>query len=188
MDRKATQNRNPGVASILLALVMAAMPLSAAADRLFLMMDEVRGEIRAPDGRFLIEIVSYAQSTTGPIGSGATSGAAGKAVCGPVSVTKYVDVASPDLLLYALNGEHVRQAVITFLRPGPRPVEYYKVTLNDVIVAAVSQGTSNGSDRATENVTLMARQFRYEYTQQDATGKLGARVNSGWDCVAGRKL
>ena len=174
---------------LLLAVVIAvAAARAAAADDMFLKLGDIRGESKADRHKDEIELLSYTQSMTGPFARGAASGAAAKAVCGMVTVLKYVDVASPDLLLYALNGEHVRQAVITFLRPGPRPVEYYKVTLNDVIVAAVSQGTSGGSDRATENVTLMARQFRYEYTQQDATGKLGARVNSGWDCVAASKL
>ena len=193
MDRAKLQN--PRVASILLASVMAAMPLSAAAvDDMFLKLDGIRGEVAESDHRFEIELLSYTHTMTGPFARGATSTAPGKAVCGTVTVLKYVDVTSPDLVLYALNGRHIPQAVITFRRPGAKPFEYYKVRLDDVIIAEVEQNDSKlnfpnpAPPRATEKVTLMARRFRYEYTAQDLKGGSGAQPRAGWDCVAASKF
>jgi type VI secretion system secreted protein Hcp len=190
---KMTQTWKSPVASILLASVVAATPLSAAAvDDMFLKLDGIRGEVDEAQHRFDISLLSYTQSLTGPFARGATSGAAGKAVCGTVTVVKYIDLASPDLVLSALNGRHIAQAVITFRRPGP--FEYYKVILDDVIVAEVEQNNSKlnfpnpAPPRATEKVTLMARRFRYEYTQQDLKGGAGAQPKAGWDCVAASKV
>ena len=193
MDRAKLQN--PRVASILLASVMAGMPLSAAAvDDMFLKLGDIRGESMDGDHRFEIELLSYTQSMTGPFARGATSTAPGKAVCGMVTVVKYVDAASPDLILNVLNGRHIPQAVITFRRPGSKPFQYYKVILDDVIVAEVEQSDSKlnfpnpAPPRATEKVTLMARRFRYEYTAQDLKGGAGAQPKAGWDCVAASKV
>ena len=192
MDRSKPQSWNPGIASILLASAMAAMPLSAAAvDDIFLKMGDIRGESKKDRHKDEIDLLSYTQSMTGPFARGATSGAAGKAVCGTVTVVKYVDLASPDLVLYALNGRHIPQAVITFNRG---PFEYYKVILDDVIIAEVEQNNSKlnfpnpAPPRATEKVTLMARRFRYEYTEQNDKGAAGAKPKAGWDCVAASKV
>ena len=191
MDRAKLQNRNLLVASVLIAAIAGITPLLAsAADDMFLKLGDIRGE--SVDGE--IELLSYTQAMAGPFARGATSGGAGKAVCGTVTVMKYVDLASPDLVLSALNGRHIPQAVITFRRPGPKPFEYYKVTLDDVIVAEVEQNDSKlnfpnpAPPRATEKVTLMARRFRYEYTAQNAQGGRGAQPKAGWDCVAASKV
>jgi type VI secretion system secreted protein Hcp len=194
-NSKVARGRNSAVASILLASVMAAVPLSAAAvDDMFLKLRDIRGESGDPDHRFEIELLSYTQSMTGPFARGATSAAAGKAVCGMLTIVKYVDAASPDLVLSALNGRHIPEAVITFRRPGPKPFEYYKVTLEDVIVTEVEQNDSKlnfpnpAPPSATEKVTLMARRFRYEYTAQDPrTGGKAGQPKAGWDCVAASK-
>ena len=195
MDRTKLRNGTLLVASILLASIAGITPLSAAAaDDMFLKLDGIRGEVDEAQHRFDISLLSYTQSMTGPFARGATSGAAGKAVCGTVTVVKYVDLASPDLVLSALNGRHIPQAVITFRRPGPKPFQYYKVILDDVIVAEVEQNDSKlnfpnpAPPRATEKVTLMARRFRYEYTQQDLKGGSGAQPKAGWDCVAASKV
>ena len=189
-----TQIRNSPVASILPMSIAGIMPLSAAAaDDMFLKLDGIRGEVDESQHRYDISLLSYTQSMTGPFARGATSGAAGKAVCGTVTVVKYIDQASPDLVLYALNGRHVAQAVITFRRQ-PGAFEYYKVILDDVIIAEVEQNNSKlnfpnpAPPRATEKVTLMARRFRYEYTEQNDKGAAGAKPKAGWDCVAASKV
>lgn len=193
-----TKNLNPQFARMLFAGVLAAVAAPAAAvDDIFLKLDGIQGE--STDGRHPreIEILSYTQTFSGPFAKSATpntGAAAGKTVCGPVTVMKYVDVSSPDLILNAANGRHIPRAVFTFRRPGKDAIEYYKVTLEDVIVLEVEQSDTKlnfpnpAPPRAIEKVSLIGRRFLFEYTATTATGSTGGRPKSGWDCVAAGKV
>jgi type VI secretion system secreted protein Hcp len=179
---------------LLLGALAASLP-AAAADDIFLKLDGVRGEINEKGHEFDIDILSYTQGFTGPYArASASSGAVvGKTTCGPVTVTKYVDLSSPDLILYALNGRHIPRAVFTFRRPGQKPVEYYKVTLEDVIVTEIEQSDTKlnfpnpAPPRATEKVSLIGRSYSFEYSAVMPDGKLGAQPKAGWDCAANSK-
>ncbi|HUL92132.1 MAG TPA: type VI secretion system tube protein Hcp [Burkholderiales bacterium] len=172
---------------LLAGLLAAGAAAPAAADDMFLKMDGIQGESLDARHKGEMEILSYTQAATGPFARGtAGAGAAGKAVCGTVTIVKYVDLASPDLILNALNGRHIPKAVITFRKPGQQ-FEYYKVTLDDVIVTEVEQTDGKTQPRATEKVTLMGRRFNYEYTAQTPQGGTGGRPKAGWDCVAASK-
>jgi len=188
---------NPQFAGTLLAGVLAAVAAPAAAvDDIFLKLDGIQGE--STDGRHPreIEILSYNQTMSGPFAHGASStgAATGKTTCGPVTVVKYVDVSSPDLILNAANGRHIAKAEFTFRRPGKDLAEYYKVILEDVIVVEVEQSDSKlnfpnpAPPRAIEKVSLIGRRFRFEYTATTAAGAGGGRPKSGWDCVSAGKI
>lgn len=193
-----TKCLNPRLARMLLAGVLAAAVATpaAAVDDIFLKLDGINGE--STDARHAreIEILSYTQTFSGPFAHSTpnTGAAAGKTVCGPVIVMKYVDVSSPDLILNAANGRHIPRAVFTFRRPGKDLAEYYKVTLEDVIILEVEQSDSKlnfpnpAPPRAIEKVSLIGRRFLFEYTATTATGASGARPKSGWDCVSAGKV
>ena len=173
---------------LLLACALAA-PLPAAADDIFLKLDATLGESIDARHKGEIDVLSYSQSMMGPFAPATVGGAAaGKTTCGPVTITKYVDVSSPDLILNAANGRHLKSAVFTFRKPGQNPIEYYKVTLGDVIITQVTQSDRSGlSERAIENVSLLGRTFDYEYTGQDPKGGSGPKPKAGWDCAANFK-
>ena len=169
----------------------------AAADDVFLRLDGVRGESTDARHKGEIEILSYTQSFTGPFAHGTTgtAAAAGKTVCGPVTLKKFVDVSSPDLILSVANGKHIPTAVITFRRPGgATQPEYYKVTLDDVIITEIEQTESKidasnpTAARAMEKVSLIGRRFRFEFVQQAPDGRVAATPKAGWDCVANSKV
>jgi type VI secretion system secreted protein Hcp len=179
-------NRTKSFGRLLLAGLLAmAAPLPAAADDIFLKLIDVRGESVDAHHKGEIDVLSYTQSMTGPFAPTTAGGAAaGKTPCGQVTITKYVDVSSPDLMQSAAEGRHFKGAVVTFRRPGQNPIEYYQVTLEDVIVTEVQQNDRSGSsERAVERVSLMGRKFRYYYNGQSPTGA-AAKPWSGWDCVA----
>ena len=188
-------DRRKNVGGLLLAGALAAPLPAAAVDDMFLSLEGVKGE--SVDGRNLgaIEILTYSQSFTGP-GSRVTAAditSTGKTTCGPVTITKYVDQASPDLILLVTNGRRLPRAVITFRRPGQQPIEYYKVTLEDVVVTEVEQSNSRlnfpspAPPRAIEKVSLIASKFRFDYVAQHPDGRPGAQPKAGWDCVANLK-
>jgi type VI secretion system secreted protein Hcp len=174
---------------MLLAGVLAAgVAAPAAADDVFLKLDGIRGESTDDRHRFEIDVLSYTHSLTGAFarGPGSAGAGAGKTICGPVTITKFVDASSPDLILNVANGKHIPKAVFTFRRPGAKQLEYYKVTLEDVIITEIEQ-TDNKSGRAAEKVSLIGRRFFFEYTEVTATGSTGGRPKSGWDCVSASK-
>jgi type VI secretion system secreted protein Hcp len=171
----------------------AAVP--AAADDVFLKLDGVLGESTDARHKGEIDILSYTHSLTGAFArSAAGTGAAGKTSCGPVTVMKYVDVSSPDLILSVATGKHIPKAVFTFRRPSANQLEYYKVTMEDVVITEIEQSESkiNPSNpaavRAMEKVSLIGRMFRFEYVLQAPDGRVGATPKAGWDCVANSKV
>jgi len=167
-------------------------PMAAAVDDLFLRLEGVQGESQDAAHRGEIEILSYTQAMTGPYARGVPVGtpgaASGKITCGPVTITKFVDRASPVLMLMTANAKHVTRAVITFRRPGQPPAEYYKVTLDEVIVTDVEQTNTRVSvpnpapPRAIEKVSMLAQRYTWEYLMQGPDGKPG-RVPTTWDCA-----
>ena len=188
---------DPRVACLLLAGTLAAIAAApAAADDVFLKLDGVLGESVDARHKGEIDILSYTHSLTGAFARSAagTGAAAGKTSCGPVTVMKYVDVSSPDLILSVANGKHIPKAVFTFRRPGANQFEYYKVTLEDVVITEIEQSESkiNPSNpaavRAMEKVSLIGRLFRFEYVLQAPDGRPGAMPKSGWDCVQNSKV
>lgn len=180
-----TRTRQAYCIRLLLAGALSAAAAPAAAHDMFLRSEGIQGEPLDARHRGEIDILSYSQALNGPYASATAGAGAGKTVCGPVTVTKYVDLASPDLLLSAANGRHFPTARVTFRKPSPSQLEYYRVILDDAIVTSVEQSGS-GSGRVIEKMSLTGRRFRFEYTQQMPDGKTGATPKASWDCVAGK--
>lgn len=69
-------------------------------------------------------------------GSAHTGGGqgAGKVNVQDMSFTKYVDKASPDLLLNCCNGKHFDKAVLVVRRAGEQPLDYLMSTTQDWVV------------------------------------------------------
>ena len=117
----------------------------------------------------------------------ATGGGAGKVNVQDISFTKYVDKSSPNLIQYCCNGKHFADALLTVRKAGENPLEYLKITLKDLMIAAVTTGGSGGEDRLTENVTLNFAQFQVEYTPQKKDGTGDAAVTVGWNIATNTK-
>ena len=165
---------------------------SAVADELFLRLEGFQGDSIDARHKGEIDILSFSQSNTGPFAQSATGagGSAGKTTCGPVRVTKYLDRSSPRLMLYALNAQHIPKATISFRKAGSKDGgDYYRVTLDDVVVTDVQQ-TGEGGTRYAENarevVSLIGRRITWDFVVQAPTGGSLGTAKSNWDCVAGK--
>jgi type VI secretion system secreted protein Hcp len=123
---------------------------------------------------------SWGMSNSGSAHSGGGAGA-GKVNVQDLSFTKYVDKASPPLMLACCNGKHYDDALLTVRKAGEHPVEYIKIKMTEVMVTAVSTGGSGGEDRLTENVTLNFAKVHVDYTPQDDQGKAGTAVPMNWN-------
>jgi type VI secretion system secreted protein Hcp len=126
---------------------------------------------------------SWGMSQSGSFHTGG-GGGAGKANFQDISVTKWVDKSSTDLMLYCANGDHFPSAKLTVRKAGKTPLEYIKITMTKVMVTSVSTGGSGGEDKLTENVTLNFSDVKVEYSKQKDDGSGEAPTTFAWD-IAG---
>ncbi len=69
----------------------------------------------------------------------------GRRVHGPLTITKYFDVASPVLFSALCSGEQMNEVVCSFWQKkvDGGEEEYYKITLNDAIIVSIRPWISN---------------------------------------------
>jgi type VI secretion system secreted protein Hcp len=156
---------------------------------MFLKISDIKGESRDGSHKEEIDVLAWSwgmsQSGTAHLGGGAGSG---KVNVQDLSVTKYIDSASADLMLACCNGKHFAEALLTVRKAGENPVEYVKVKMEEVIIGAISTGGSGGEDRLTENVTLNFAKVSVDYTAQDEKGKAKSPpMSMTWDIAANQK-
>ncbi len=149
---------------------------------MFLMIEGVEGEAvdHSHSGEIDLLAWSWGMSQSGSMHTGG-GGGAGKVSVQDVSLTKYIDKSTPNLVKTCCTGKHYPEAKIVVRKAGDKPVEYYIITMTDVLVTSVSTGGSGGEDRLTENVTLNFAKFTVEYTPQAKDGAPGATIETGFD-------
>ena len=123
------------------------------------------------------------QSGTMHLGPG---GGSGKASINDLSITKWIDKASPNLMQACCAGTHFPTATLTCRKAGgDAAVQYVKMEMEEALVTSLNTGGSGGEDRFTENVTLNFAKFKVTYTPQKADGTADAAIGPvGWDISA----
>src|SRR4051812_15713662 len=141
---------------------------------MFIKIGDLKGESRDKVHKEQIDVLawSWGMSNSGSAHMGGGAGA-GKANVQDVSFTKYIDKASPPLMLACCNGKHFSEATLYVRKAGEKPLEYLTLTLTEVMVTAVSTGGSGGEDRLTENVTLNFAKVKVNYVEQKPDGGAG---------------
>ena len=104
-----------------------------------------------------------------------------------ISVTKWVDAASPNLIRKCSTGEHFENAKLVVRKAGGKQIEYIVIKLTKVMVTSVSTGGSGGEDKLTENVSLNFQKFDFIYTPQKADGSGGSTLNFEYDIAANKE-
>lgn len=144
---------------------------------------KVKGESRDKTHKETIDVLSWSwgMSQSGSMHTGG-GGGSGKANVQDLSLTKYIDRASPDLLKACCSGTHYKNAKLIVRKAGGNPLEYLIITMEGVLVSSVSTGGSGGEDRLTENVTLNFGKVKVQYQPQKEDGtKDGGVVEMGWN-------
>ncbi len=156
---------------------------------MFLKLDGIKGESQDHKHKdeIHIESFSWGMNQTGAHGTGG-GGGAGKVAVHDISVTKYVDKASPILMAHCANGKHIKEALVTFRKAGEKPLEYLKIKLTDLLVSNIQEAGHGGGDLMTENLSLNFAIVNVEYQQQSKTGGAeGGPVVFGWDVKKNEK-
>ena len=156
---------------------------------MFLKIADVEGESKDDAHKNSIDVLSWSwgmnQTGSGHAGGG---GGTGKVQVHDVTVTKYVDKSTPDLMLACCNGKHFKEAKITNRKAGENPLEYLVVTMSDVLITSVQTGGQNGNDKIMETLSLNFAKVKVDYAEQTATGGKGATPKMGWDIEANKKM
>lgn len=171
----------------------------------FLKLDGIDGESTTKGHEKEIKVVSYDQSIDGtvPSGGGSGGGGAGKSTFSGVRIRKLLDTASIPIALACASGLHIQSARFAFRRASSTPLDFYVVTLEDVVVTHAGQCATTGtqsplsfetlakspaSAALLEEVTLHFAKIRWEYGQQGPKGQGLPPITGGWDVKANGKL
>lgn len=173
-----------GWLAVITLLLLPVFTSSGAVD-MFLKLSGIKGESLDSEHKDSIEVLSWSwgASNSGTTHSGAGSGS-GKPTVQDINITKYIDRASPALLLNTMNGKQISTGELIVRRGGMKPSELLKIELKDILVTSITTGGSEGADRLTENVTLNFGKYRLTYTPQNPDGSKGTPVVVEWDITA----
>jgi type VI secretion system secreted protein Hcp len=155
---------------------------------MFLDLDGVKGESVDKTHKGKIDLLSWnwglSNSGTFHHGSG---GGAGKASFKDITITKFIDASSPNIMLFCANGKHFAKGKIIVRKAGENPLEYLTIDFDKVLVANYSTGGSGGEERLTENVTLNFAKVKLEYVTQTEKGGKGTPHAFSWDISSNAK-
>ena len=134
---------------------------------MFLKLDGIKGESQDSKHKdeIHIESFSWGMSQTGAMSTGG-GGGAGKVHVQDISISKFVDKASPELMLSCCTGKHIASGLITVRKAGEKPLEYLKIKLTDILISNVQDSGHGSGDALTESVTLNFAKVQVEYQQQ----------------------
>ena len=155
---------------------------------MFIKITGVDGEAKDDKHKKEIDVLawSWGMSNSGSAHMGGGAGA-GKVNIQDLSFTKYVDSATPKLMLACCNGTHYGEVNMVVRKAGGTAVEYIKIKLEEVLITSVTTGGSGCEDRLTENVTLNFAKFKLDYTPQNEMGTAGTAIPVSWDIAANVK-
>jgi type VI secretion system secreted protein Hcp len=168
------------------ALALATTLSCHAASDFFLKLEGIDGESvdDRHKGEIEIQSFSWGVSNAGSMASG--GGGAGKATFQDMHFMRRLDKASPKLALACATGQHIPSAVLVCRKSGSdgKPVEYYKITMIDILVTGITAGgSSGGDDMPTESISLNFAKIEWEYLPIGADGLPGEPVRTGFDLM-----
>jgi type VI secretion system secreted protein Hcp len=138
-------------------------------------------------GEIDVESWSWGETNSGAALAGGGAGA-GKVNMQDLQFTARQSKATPKLLLACATGQHLQTAVLTVRKAGGAQVEYFKLTLTDVIVTSYQTGGVESDDSLIDSVSLGFAKIQVEHRPQKADGSLGQPITAGWDLKKNTKI
>lgn len=159
---------------------------------MFLKLDSITGESTASEHDKEIEILSWSHGFSQPTSSvRASSGSTVEKVNhSDISITKYLDASTDDILKMCWTGKQIKTGTITCLRSDGsednKHVIYLKIELEEIIVSnyRISGG---GGDLPIENISLNYGKVKYTYLpQKQADGTGGSAQPISYDLLTNK--
>ena len=171
-------------------LTISTVPAFAAVD-MFLKIDGIPGESTDQAHKDQIEILSWSWGASMPISSGSTGGSgAGKVQVSDLSFQKFADSTSPKILEKLFTGAHIPKVELSLSKLDGKgaSADFYKITLENVLVSSYNTGGSSGSDLPVESLSLNFQKITFEFKKLKSDGTLDTPVTFGWDIAANKKI
>ncbi|MEE4174405.1 MAG: type VI secretion system tube protein Hcp [Xanthomonadales bacterium] len=162
-----------------------------AVNDVFLCADGVEGASQAEGYQNCIDVLAWSWGAAVPISTagGTTGREAGKASAQDLSLTKFVDKASPVLMSRLVVGDVIPKVELIVasceLDCKTGTTETIKLTLTDVLVSSQSLGGA-AAEVPTESVSLNFTKVEYCYTGTDKSGVPETPICTTWDIAANK--
>lgn len=158
----------------------------------YLQIEGIKGESADSAHQGWIEITSVHWGVTQPrSASVSTAGGHSAERCEhrALMLSKMADLASPILMQHCSMGKTIPKAKIEFMRADGdgKPVRYYEVELENVMIANIEQIASGGGI-LNDSLGLRFSRVKWKYTQQKISGGAGGSTVGGWDLAANKVL
>jgi type VI secretion system secreted protein Hcp len=165
------------VGALAAAATVGATNAVAAVD-IFLKIADIKGESKDSKHSGEIDLLTWSWGVNGPTVPDKQKALAQPACAEPLSVTKFVDRATPPLVTSAALNTTIPSATLTVRKAGETPIEFLVLNLAGVTVKSLATGGSTGEDRLTENVSLGFTSATITYTPQKADGSADTPVSA----------
>ena len=168
---------------LLLGLVGFEVAPAMAAQDIFLCIDGLEGETADARHPGCMDVLAWSWGAS-------NSGGAGKVNFQDLSLTKYIDKASPDLMQHTATGAVFPKVELLIHKTCAecKDPAYFTLKIQEAIVSSVSTGGSGGEDRLTENVTLNYSKIEWCYSPEKSDGTLDPPICGDWDIQANTRL
>jgi type VI secretion system Hcp family effector len=145
--------------------------------------DSIKGESTDDKHAEWCEIDSFGVGVAQPISQ--ASGSGGRTASGvqfhDFSMSKGMDLASPDIFKFCCTGEHIDKVEVEcVLSAGEERHVYLIYTLEDVVISSYSTSGNEGA-KPIESLTLNVGKFKEEYKAIDHKGKVANSLARGWN-------
>ena len=170
------------VAALVLLMLAASFQTARAETIYFMKIKDIEGESVIEPGAIDVLAWSWGMSNSGSARAG--GGGAGKVNVQDLSVTKFVDKASPHLLRACVSGQRIANVELRGVRQGEgKATPYIIYKMKNVLVSSVNSGGSSGETSGSENVSFGFTEI--EYTVFDSTG---GSTTFKWDLATNKPL
>ena len=115
-----------------------------------------------------------------------SGGGSGKASFSGLEFKHEIDRASPNLFIYSATGKHIPKAELIMRKAGGTALEYFRITMDDVLITKVNPSADSGY--AIETVTLSFAKVKEEYIVQNAQGGSMGAVTATFDIKGNKAL
>lgn len=156
----------------------------------YLQIDGIKGESTDSAHQGWIEVGSAHWGVTQPRSATASTGGghtAERCEHRTLSLSKLADMASPILMQTCSMGKTIPKAKLEFMRADGqgKPVKYYEVELENVMIANMDQLVSDGG-LLQDEIGLRFSKVKWKYTQQKIAGGSGGNTGGGWDLACNK--
>jgi type VI secretion system secreted protein Hcp len=157
----------------------------------FCKIDGAEGDSKKDGFEKQIELLRFEHSIRQPVSLSASGRGAmtvAQAEHAPFEIVKEQDKATPKIMQFASNGQHIAKVEVTLCRQaGEKPIPYLKYEFEDVVVTYYQPvGDITGDGLPEEMVGFAYGKIKSVYSDSDSTGKTLGQITAEFDRRTGK--